>query len=115
MEAFGVDVDADAVAVARERGLTVVAPEQIDTTVPDESVQMGTLWDVIEHVEQPDELVHQLLQEVGTGGLILLETPDARFALRPVARWLHHLSSGRIRLVRRLYYSEHRSTSPSRA
>src|SRR5918995_6059799 len=47
--AYGVDVDAEAVSVARSRGLTVCQSDDLDTMLPDQSVDAITLLDVIEH------------------------------------------------------------------
>jgi 2-polyprenyl-3-methyl-5-hydroxy-6-metoxy-1,4-benzoquinol methylase/rRNA maturation protein Nop10 len=109
LDATGVDLDASAVEAARSRGLRAFVPDELDAGVPDRSVDVATLWDVIEHITEPSEFLTDVLRKVRPHGLVIIETPDATFPLRPIARGLHYLSRGRIRLVRRLYYWEHKT------
>lgn len=108
LEATGVDLDASAVAAAGDRGLRAFVPGDLDGQVPDRSIDVITLWDVIEHIPDPSQFLTDVLRKARPAGIVIIETPDATFPLRPVARALHHLSGGRIRLVRRMYYWEHK-------
>jgi 2-polyprenyl-3-methyl-5-hydroxy-6-metoxy-1,4-benzoquinol methylase len=108
LEATGVDLDAAAVAAACDRGLRAFVPGELDSNLADRSVDMVTLWDVIEHIPDPEGFMSDVLRKVRPGGILVLETPDATFPVRPVARFLHYATAGRIRLVRRMYYWEHK-------
>lgn len=103
----GVDVDATAVAGARERGLTAVLPDALDTAL-DGPVDVLTMWDVIEHVTDPRGFVADVVERLRPGGHLLLETPDAAFPVRPAVRALTRLSGGRVDLAKRMYYWEHK-------
>ena len=61
LRAIGSDVDPKAVAEARERGLDVHVGDELAENVAAESVDMVTLWDVIEHVYEPRELLASAL------------------------------------------------------
>jgi SAM-dependent methyltransferase len=108
-EAVGFDVDADAVKAARARGLQATDDEaDLDRMIPDGSADVGTLWDVIEHLSEPRPLLRRVLLKVRPGGALVIETPDASFPLRPALRGLRWISGGRIRLAGRMYYWEHK-------
>lgn len=103
----GVDVDATAVAGARERGLTAVLPDGLDAAL-DGPVDVLTMWDVIEHVADPRAFVADVVDRLRPGGHLLLETPDAAFPVRPAVRALNRLSGGRVDLAKNMYYWEHK-------
>ncbi|TCK20876.1 class I SAM-dependent methyltransferase [Pseudonocardia endophytica] len=103
----GVDVDATAVAGARERGLTAVLPDGLDGAL-DGPVDVLTMWDVIEHVADPTAFVADVVDRLRPGGHLLLETPDAAFPVRPAVRAVNRLSGGRVDVARRMYYWEHK-------
>ncbi len=108
LKATGVDVDATAVAAAQSNRLRAFLSSELDAHVEDHSVDMVTLWDVIEHISDPGTFLSDVLRKLRPNGLLIIETPDGTFPVRPVARFLHYISAGRIRLVRRLYYWEHK-------
>jgi SAM-dependent methyltransferase len=56
--------------------------------LPDASFDVAVLWDVIEHVPQPRELVCEIARVLRPGGLIALSTGDVR-------SWLARLSGPR--------------------
>lgn len=103
----GVDVDPAAVAGARDRGLTAVLPDDLDTVL-DGPVDVLTMWDVIEHVADPHAFVGSVLPRLRPGGHVLLETPDAAFPVRPVVRRTHRVTGGRLDLAKNMYYWEHK-------
>lgn len=105
--AVGVDVDADAVATARDRGLDVHRADSPSDAVPEGSVDLVTLWDVIEHVADPHEFLRQACASLRPGGLVLIETPDVRFPLRPLTIAIRKVIEP-IRWSDMLYYAEHR-------
>lgn len=109
LEAVGVDVEPRAVAAARSRGLTAAVPDELDEVLGSSGhVDVLTLWDVVEHVFEPDAFLGRFVPRVAPGGALLLETPDAAFPVRAVFRALHWLSRGRVDLVGAMYYWEHK-------
>lgn len=105
--AYGVDVDRDAVRAARERGLDVSHSDDLDALV-EEPLDAVSMWDVIEHLYDPEPVVRQVLKPLRPGGVLLLETPDAGFPLRQVVLGVHGMSKGRVDYTRAMYYWEHK-------
>jgi SAM-dependent methyltransferase len=108
MAAYGIDVDAEAVAVARSRGLPVCLSEDLDTIAPNQTLDAITLWDVIEHLYDPVPVLCSVLTKLRPGGAVLLETPDAAFPVRPLVLAAYSMSRGRLYLTGHLYYWEHK-------
>jgi len=61
-----------------------------DAGIPEKSVDVVTLWDVIEHVEDPVGLLRWTRGVLRPGGLLFLQTPNVDFQLVR-ARLLRHL------------------------
>lgn len=78
--AVGVDLDAGAVAAAREAGLDVAAGDALQALRerPDESLAAVTAFHVVEHI--PGALLAGFVREVhrvlAPGGVVILETPN---------------------------------------
>jgi 2-polyprenyl-3-methyl-5-hydroxy-6-metoxy-1,4-benzoquinol methylase len=109
LQGTGVDVDAQAIAVAQSRGLTAGFADDVEALLGnDPTVDVLTLWDVIEHVFDPEAFLGQFLVRLKPGGAILLETPDAAFPVRALLRGLHAASGGRLNMVDTMYYWEHK-------
>jgi len=108
IRAVGVDVDATAVRAAQDRGLAVRSSDELDAWLADGSVDAVTLWDVIEHLYDPEPVLRAALRKLRPGGAVLLETPDARFPLRRAVLAVHAASRGRADLTGPLYYWEHK-------
>ncbi|MBI3361890.1 MAG: class I SAM-dependent methyltransferase [Chloroflexi bacterium] len=96
-EATGVEPSGWGVAEARKRGLNVVEGTLASARFPDESFDVVTMWDVIEHLTDPmAELreTHRILRSPdpasGTpGGLLVIHTMDIEslFARLMGRRW----------------------------
>ena len=80
--AEGVDTDPAAVAVARNRGLTVHEGTLDRLRLEPESFDAVTLSHVIEHVPDPRALLGECRRLLTPGGALFIETPNAR-------SWLH--------------------------
>ena len=80
-EAAGCDVIAAQIEYGvREVGLDLRVGELADLALPDCAFGVVTLWDVIEHVRAPSELIREAARILRPGGHLLLRTPN--FALR---------------------------------
>jgi SAM-dependent methyltransferase len=108
LEAYGVDLDADAVADARSRGLRAYTQDEIRGAGIPEQFDALTMWDVIEHIIDPLAALKAILPRLRPGGVVLFETPDGGFPLRPVVLAAHRISNGRLNYTRPLYYWEHK-------
>lgn len=75
---------------------------------PDASFDVATLWDVIEHVPDPPQLLKDLTRLLRPGGALVLSTPNVQSLLHKIA----HISyRGTFSLcgfaVRRIYFPGH--------
>jgi SAM-dependent methyltransferase len=85
-EVYCVDVDAEALNVAASRGLrTFVIDLSSDRIpLPDESVDLATALEVIEHLVNPDNMLREVRRVLRAGGHLLLTTPN-------LASWVNRL------------------------
>jgi len=108
LRAIGSDVSALAVEEARRRGLEVVLSQELDSLVGDGSIDALTLWDVIEHVQDPRVFLKGLVRKVRPGGVLLFETPDAEFPVRSALLRAYRATRGKLDLTGPMYYWEHK-------
>lgn len=66
------------------------------------------LWDVIEHVEDPESLVRACRDHLAPEGILLLETPDEGAFLRSMLRFIGRLKIPGMELRGSIYYRAHR-------
>ncbi|HHV61622.1 MAG TPA: class I SAM-dependent methyltransferase [Firmicutes bacterium] len=79
-DCLGVDVSEFAVNFARERyNLNVFRGTLPDALLPGESVDVVTMWDLIEHVPDARRECVETNRILRPGGLLALATPDADF------------------------------------
>lgn len=90
----GVDLNPALADAARARGFAVVTG---DLRAVGDAVGRGfdavTLWDVIEHVDDPVAVLAACRDVVRPGGLVFFHTGNAWFQI-PKARWLYRLRPG---------------------
>jgi SAM-dependent methyltransferase len=93
----GVDSSLEAVEQARARGRNVVHAD-IDKGLPfaDASFDAAILKDVLEHVDNPVTIVHEVRRVVKPGGRVFASSPDAQ-------RWVWHDYTHRRPFTRRAY------------
>ena len=106
----GLDVSAQAVELTRRNcpGAVVLCAPPERAELPPGTFDTVALWDVIEHVEDPEALLkfaHRLLRP---HGVLILETPDESCLARRLVRLAHRLTGGRVSLLRFFYYPAHR-------
>lgn len=85
----GCDISCDAINLARKRyrNSRFYMPDDLFNTK--EQFDAFCLWDVIEHVQDPNDLVNKLTPLLKGGGYIILSTPDigAIFAKITKTKW----------------------------
>jgi SAM-dependent methyltransferase len=107
-EVAGIEVSAKAAAIARRRGLDVETTRLEESRRPPGMFDAVTLWDVIQHLEDPVGAMRAVHEKLRPGGVVFLETPDEGFWIRSASRAAFVLSQGRIDLLDYFYNPEHR-------
>ena len=108
MHAVGAEVDPPAIEEARSLGLEVMQVDRVADSIEPGSLDVVTMWDVIEHLVDPAAAVRDLVPLLRPGGLMILETPDVAFPLRPVAINVRRVVEP-IRYSDVLYFADHRT------
>jgi 2-polyprenyl-3-methyl-5-hydroxy-6-metoxy-1,4-benzoquinol methylase len=80
--AVGIDPNPYAIDVAREKGLTVEQATIEDASFEAESFDAITVFDVIEHLRRPLDLLAKARELLRPGGVVLLYTPNWECAER---------------------------------
>lgn len=108
-EATGIEPSANAVALSRRQyDLPVIQGLlRADDALP-KDFGMLSLWDVIEHVSDPEALLRACHQHLAPGGVLLLETPDEGALLRKMIRAFGRLGIAGLDPRRGIYYRAHR-------
>lgn len=106
--AVGAEIDQPAIEEAQRRGFEVHHIETMVDEVRPESIDLFTMWDVIEHLIDPLEAVQQAVTMLRPGGLAIFETPDVSFPLRPISIGLRKIAEP-IRYSDVLYFAGHRT------
>ena len=89
-DVIGVDINPDIAESARERGFDVHTGDLRDLALAGGGADAVTMWDVIEHVDDPVGLLATARDVVRQGGLVFFHTGNARFQI-PKARALKAL------------------------
>lgn len=108
-EVAGVELSMTAAAEARRRvGERVAVGTLEEAKFSDDTFDVVTLWEVIEHVPQPVKLLSEVRRVLRPGGVLLLSTPNGRSLFHRIAHWSYILTLGRWNFpARRIYSSGH--------
>ncbi|GEM_PF-705434 len=107
-EVFGVEPHAETADMAHRRtgARMCVAPiERADWE--DASLDVVTMWDVLEHLRDPRDAVARASRWVRPGGWLGLETPDAGSLLHRLARASFRATGGRVTKPMSIYDVHH--------
>ncbi len=107
-EAHGIELSAVAAEFARrERGLRVTEGTLEQTSFPDAHFQAVTMWDVIEHLEDPLSTLRVVNRILAPGGILLIFTINQESLLNLVGHALYRLSFERWGRLMTLFYDIH--------
>jgi SAM-dependent methyltransferase len=107
-QGYGVDVAARPLQRAKELGLEVSHGDLSQAPDHFENFALVTAIDVIEHVPDPGELLHEIRRRLAPGGLVYLETPNWRSAVYAFGAFAAGASGSRPRAAfDRLFPPEH--------
>ena len=76
-ERHGIDIVADFVEIARERGIDAIVGEVESLPYPDASFDAVLAIDIFEHVLDPNVAAAEILRVLRPGGAVLVRTPNA--------------------------------------
>lgn len=101
----GVDLDKSAVDIARKHGLGVRWETVEDMPYADESFDVVTMFNVLEHLPVPKLALINIHRALKPGGLLVMETPTDDFALKYLAHLLYKVSRGSLNTPIRYLFS----------
>jgi SAM-dependent methyltransferase len=110
----GLDPDPEAVRAARLRGIDAAVGHAGGPAPPGAPFDAVTLWDVLEHLGEPDRVVAWLADAVREGGRVAAITPDAGSLFDRLGAAERAVSGGRSRRLTTLClnrYHLHRFTA----
>lgn len=91
-----------------EAGLVVHQGDVLEQTLPAESYGLVTLWDVLEHVLDPDAVLASLGRSLAPGGRILVLTIDSASLFNRLGALAYHASGRQLqRQLELLYDARH--------
>jgi 2-polyprenyl-3-methyl-5-hydroxy-6-metoxy-1,4-benzoquinol methylase len=88
--AVGVEISRIACEVALSRGCKVYNCDIRNASLAIDSFDVIVMWDVIEHFQNPKEIIRQCVQFLRPGGALFIKTPDAR-ALNLLSSPIHNI------------------------
>ncbi|HBH46969.1 MAG: hypothetical protein A2445_01065 [Candidatus Jacksonbacteria bacterium RIFOXYC2_FULL_44_29] len=88
----GIELSSAAAKASQERfSIQVFAGRIDDFSAQSQNYDLITLWDIIEHVTNPRQLLAKCAQLVKKNGLLVIETPNSRALINKVAYFLYRL------------------------
>ena len=72
----GLELDQRAVDSLSAEGFSVQRARVEDADIPDSSIDLATMFHVIEHVDAPDRVVARIARWLRPGGVVAIETPN---------------------------------------
>lgn len=73
---FGIEPSTWASAIAKKKGATILGNDIETTKLPSNFFDAVTLWDVIEHLAHPNNVIKIIHKSLKKGGVIALATPN---------------------------------------
>jgi 2-polyprenyl-3-methyl-5-hydroxy-6-metoxy-1,4-benzoquinol methylase len=72
----GLELDESVVASLRREGFSVECARVEDASMPPSSIDLATMFHVLEHVDAPDRVVKRIAEWLTPGGMLAIETPN---------------------------------------
>ncbi|QYJ03925.1 class I SAM-dependent methyltransferase [Nocardioides panacisoli] len=104
----GNEIVAAAIDVARERHEVTLDLGDLGALGHDGDIDAITMWCVLAHVPDADQLLHDVRAALRPGGVLFLQTPRRTVADR-AAQWVQRASGGRLSRIADRRIAEHHS------
>ena len=75
--AHGVEINQDAINVARQRGLEVFSPNEMPRTT---RYSVVSFWETLEHINDPFSVLSSLVDRIDAGGVLAITVPNLNCA-----------------------------------
>lgn len=72
----GMELNNMAVAHCKKNGINIIQSRLNDNTFPESSFEAVTLWDVLEHIDNPGEVIGNAYKILKQGGILLIVVPN---------------------------------------
>jgi SAM-dependent methyltransferase len=99
---MGLEIDLDSAKACRERGFGMCVGSGYDLPVHPGSLDLVTLFDAIEHIEDDERVVQQCAESLKPGGHLMITVPAYQFLFADNDRLAHHLrryTRGRLKRI----------------
>lgn len=107
-EVCGVDLSKFATEIAKKRGLEVYNKSIQDVKFKNESFDVITLWDTIEHLSDFEKMFKELKRILKKDGLLIIRTPNENSIFHLIAHLSHLLSFKMIKyFMKIIYHTDH--------
>ncbi len=77
-DSYGIELEKKSYEVARRHGLTVYTRELHKEKFQDNFFQVITMWQVIEHLHNPYEMLKEIKRILKPGGILAISTPNIK-------------------------------------
>ena len=108
-DTVGVDISQPATDYAKNiLGLEVLHSTVSETNFPNDYFDLITMWDVLEHLDNPSGVMNELRRILKPKGLLVIETPNVLSLTHLIAHISYKLSFGKfIYFVKKIYIPSH--------
>jgi 2-polyprenyl-3-methyl-5-hydroxy-6-metoxy-1,4-benzoquinol methylase len=107
-DVFGLDLSKFATNIVKKRGLKVLNKTIHDAKFAKQSFDVITLWDVIEHLSNLDDIFREFRKVLKKNGLLIVRTPNEKSIFHLIAHLSYILSFKLIKLpLKSIYHTDH--------
>jgi len=105
----GIEISQPAAEYARNKyGLKVCEGTVENLELRDQDFDVITMWDVIEHIQNPAEALSSIRNKLKTGGLLVIKTPDEKSLFKAISKFLYFASRRKASFfLKYVYYLPH--------
>ena len=73
---YGVEVNKDTAAIAKQKGFNIIVGDLLNAEFPDETFDVITFWEVLEHVKDPTSTLRRARSLLKDDGYLFISTPN---------------------------------------